>query len=479
MTTTNQSTITALQERRYADAEASALGAVRTAPLDAQGWVLLGEALLHQGFGLAARAVFDRAWLLDPEAAWVPDVHAALQRVQPGPPRSDIDALLRVKPVRVAAGIIAGNEEAVIDRCLRSLQGAVDEIVLVDSSTDNTAAVASRFPGVKIVRAEWQHDFAKQRNIGLQHIESDWVLWIDADETLHPDDVQSLRTIAGLFDDTPLPAVLHVWHLHEVNNTEVHDFSQTRFFPVHKGLEFRGRIHEQVALQGEELYGEGTYRRMVRLRLRHDGYEPSEMQRKNKLQRNLQLIEQMMDDEPWNPGWFMYHGRESLAAGLTEQALNSLQIAEEKAHQTPRFGRILEVYKLQAQLHAKDGRLDEAEQCCRRALKTNPDYPDARFMLATIQMQKAYELSREAGNHLQQVKSNFRSYRGTVSPDHSILQWKADRLFGELAMRQGKLSIARDLFAISMSNGAPKEEMQKKLESIEEQRRKLNEAIKP
>jgi hypothetical protein len=126
----------ALRQKRYAEAERLAAAAVRTAPLDGQGWVMLGEALQHQGFGYAARRVFDRAWLLDPEAAWVPRVHAALQQVPDGSPRGDVEALLQVKPVTVAAAIIAGNEERCIARCLQSLQGAIDEIVLIDSSTD-------------------------------------------------------------------------------------------------------------------------------------------------------------------------------------------------------------------------------------------------------------------------------------------------------------------------------------------------------
>ncbi|MFH5186806.1 glycosyltransferase [Paenibacillus sp. TAB 01] len=59
----------------------------------------------------------------------------------------------------VAAAIIAGNEARCIARCLESLAGAVDEIVLIDSSSDGTTAIAQQFPLVRIVRADWPGRF--------------------------------------------------------------------------------------------------------------------------------------------------------------------------------------------------------------------------------------------------------------------------------------------------------------------------------
>ena len=60
-----------LKQRRYKAAEIAAKDLIRLNSLDAQVWVFLGEALMHQGYGDAANKVFQRAWLLDPEATWV------------------------------------------------------------------------------------------------------------------------------------------------------------------------------------------------------------------------------------------------------------------------------------------------------------------------------------------------------------------------------------------------------------------------
>ncbi|WP_179232979.1 glycosyltransferase family 2 protein [Paenibacillus rigui] len=474
------STVDALRQGHYAEAEQLAAALVRQEPLDGQGWVLLGEALQQQGFGLAARRVFDRAWLLDPEAAWVTRVHAALQQVPDGSPRGDVDALLQVEPVTVAAVIIAGNEERCIARCLRSLQGAVDEIVVIDSSSDGTAAIAESFPLVRLIRAEWQDDFARQRNVALAHVQSDWILMIDADEELVSDDVSYVRHIAGLFHATELPAVLHVWHLHQQGQQIRHDFSQTRLFPNRRGLEYRGRIHEQLAVAGQGLYEQATLRRIVRLRLRHDGYDPAVLRGKQTIERNLRLLAKQVAEEPDNPGAWLFYGRETMAAGRLEEAIRHLRKAEEAALQQPRFGRLLEVYRLLAQLAWRLGqgqkRLDEAAGYCLKALELQPDYPDARYMLAQIRLKQAEQLVQEAGRELKQAKESFRTYRGTVSPDYTILDGKADALLGDLMRQCGKLSEARELYRGVRGRFPQLEGLGARIAFIDRQQQKLNES---
>jgi glycosyltransferase involved in cell wall biosynthesis len=462
--------IEALQRRRYSEAEALAKQLIRLAPLEGQGWVLLGEALLHQGFGLAARAVFDRAWILDPEAAWVPPVWELLERSAEGTPRSDIDALLQVKAVRVAAAIIAGNEEHCIERCLRSLGDAVDEIVLIDSSSDRTAELAAQFPLVKIVKAEWQDDFSAQRNIGLTHIESDWVLWIDADEELHPDDAGALRQIAGMFQATDLPTVLHVWQINQISGSIEHDLSQSRMFPVQRGLAYHGLVHERVVMAGEAMYAPNTFHRRVRIRLLHDGYEPAVMQTKQKRQRNLRLLKKMVDQEPDNPGWMFYYARESVEFGLTEGALTHLLEAEKMLEKVPTFDRILDLYKSIIHVYMLKKQWVEAESYCRKALTLQPNYPDAKFMLAQVKLHRMDEVYAEVDQLLKQAKTDFSTYRGHVTADHSITAWKADSLLADLARRAGKLAEAKAMYLSVQEEHPQNEVIAAQLAFLEDQR---------
>lgn len=85
----------------------------------------------------------------------------------------------------ISVTIISKNEEANIERCLKSVQWA-DEIIVVDAeSTDATADIARRLNATVIVRA-WE-GFAKQKEFAMQQAKNEWVFSIDADEEVTPE----------------------------------------------------------------------------------------------------------------------------------------------------------------------------------------------------------------------------------------------------------------------------------------------------
>ncbi|MGO4272096.1 glycosyltransferase, partial [Paenibacillus sp. TAF58] len=465
-----------LQQQHFKEAEVEAKDLVRSNPLEAQAWVFLGESLMRQGYGLTAKRVFNRAWLLDPEAAWVKSVYEALEHTTDGEERVDIEGMLHVPKVTVAAAILARNEEQRIEACITALYEAVDEIILVDSSTDRTQEIAAKFSKVKIVSIEWSDHFAAARNEGLKHIQSDWVLWADTDELLLEEDVTGIREIAGIFHHHPTPPVLHIWHLNQIRGEVHHDFSQTRMFPMKRGLQFWGRIHEQISgVLG--IYQEETYRRAVRIRFLHDGYDPSVIKEKNKLERNLRLLKMMIEEEPNDPGNWLYYGRESLLAGQDEQAQKALFEAERLGLQTPRFGRMLDVYKLLTHYYMSRREWAQAESNCSKALELNDQFPDAHFLLAQIRMKQADELYMQADFHLKKAKTSFKEYRGSVSADYQIGQWKADLAVADLALRAGKLAEARHIYHVQAKRYPNIESLSQRMGMIEKQRQLLNRPI--
>jgi glycosyltransferase involved in cell wall biosynthesis len=467
------SIIELLRQREFRQAEEQAAAELRSTPLAPQLWVLLGEAYLHQGCGVAARKAFRRAWLLDPQAAWVAGVEKKLQGTLEGPLRPDIDELLTVKKVSVTIGVIVRDEERTIARCLSSLQGAADEIVVIDcESVDRTVEIAASFPNVTIVPTLWNEDFSALRNEGMKHMTGDWVLWVDADEHLHPDDLDAIREVAGLYNDMDPVAVLYIWQINGIGKAVHHEFSQTRMFPLQRGLKYHGRIHEQVGPEDADLYSGVSFRKPVRIRLFHDGYEPEIVRSKDKIKRNLSLLEQMVAEEPENPGWWTYYGRESLAAGLIDQALHGLAEAERTAQDKPAFARLLDVYMLNAKIRIHRKEWDLAEEACRKALARHPDFPDAKFYYATIQMNRAVALLQGAEQLLQETKQGFSSYRGTVSPDHSIAAWKADVALADIARAAGKFGDAAQIYNKVATRYPHVVEVKKPLQLMDEQFKK-------
>ncbi|MCS6918076.1 MAG: glycosyltransferase family 2 protein [Chitinophagales bacterium] len=94
----------------------------------------------------------------------------------------------------ISAIIITYNEEQNIGRCLDSLSGVVDEIVVVDAySTDQTVAIC-REKGARVVLHPFE-GFVHQKNFALQQARHDWVLSLDADEALDERLRQSLLAV--------------------------------------------------------------------------------------------------------------------------------------------------------------------------------------------------------------------------------------------------------------------------------------------
>ena len=84
---------------------------------------------------------------------------------------------------KISAVIITFNEERNIARCLQSLQGVADEIIVVDSgSTDKTEEICKKFE-VKFIFQEWL-GYGEQKNFANSFAKFDYILSLDADEEL-------------------------------------------------------------------------------------------------------------------------------------------------------------------------------------------------------------------------------------------------------------------------------------------------------
>ncbi|TSA46768.1 MAG: glycosyltransferase [Deltaproteobacteria bacterium] len=90
------------------------------------------------------------------------------------------------KPPRLSLCMIVRDEQVNISRALESLTGIADEIVVVDTgSQDETKDIAMKY-NAKIIDIDWKDDFSKARNAGLRHATGDYILCLDADEYIDP-----------------------------------------------------------------------------------------------------------------------------------------------------------------------------------------------------------------------------------------------------------------------------------------------------
>src|SRR5690606_25908480 len=80
--------------------------------------------------------------------------------------------------------ILTKNEESSIESCLKSVYQIADEIIILDSySSDSTIEICRNYTS-NIFFETWKNDFSYARNLCISKASCEWVLIIDADETL-------------------------------------------------------------------------------------------------------------------------------------------------------------------------------------------------------------------------------------------------------------------------------------------------------
>jgi len=149
--------------------------------------------------------------------------------------------------------VVAMNEERTIGRVLESIRPIADEILLVDSgSQDKTIEIAEKL-GARVVHQDWL-GYAGQKNFALSLAKSDWLLSLDADEVMTPEAVAEVKEIvsgesAGKCDGYKIPRILYIGE-HPVRHGGFYPDAQLRLIQNGKG-KFRDRmVHERIFVDG-------------------------------------------------------------------------------------------------------------------------------------------------------------------------------------------------------------------------------------
>ena len=148
--------------------------------------------------------------------------------------------------MKLSAIVITLNEEKNIGSCLASLSLA-DELLVIDSgSTDATVSIA-RSSGAKVFVHAFS-DFASQRNFALEQATGDWILFVDADETVTPELTEEIRS---LLDQNPKPCLYklprHTYFLgHLLRFGDSRNDAPIRLFPRNH-VAWTQPVHETVS----------------------------------------------------------------------------------------------------------------------------------------------------------------------------------------------------------------------------------------
>jgi len=261
--------------------------------------------------------------------------------------------------------MIVKNEEKDLPRCVESVRGLVDEIVVLDTgSEDNTVSIAESL-GAKVYHMPWPGSFSAARNESLKKAGGSWILYLDADEALDPNGcADCIRKAASdpAVTAWSVPIRSYQWETDAYSVT-----LNMRLFRNLPELLFENEVHERIE---PALARIGAKIAAAPFFIDHFGYRAAPEAMKKKMERNLLLSQKHLERDPHDPYCLYYIGASCL----------TLQRAADSRHYFQRalLSRDLPLFleamtcNLLAYAELLEGRPDESLEFAKRSIDLAP-----------------------------------------------------------------------------------------------------------
>lgn len=157
------------------------------------------------------------------------------------------------------------NEEKNIERCLNSVKGLADEVIVVDgSSTDNTRDIAQGF-GAKVIKTSNKPIFHINKQMAMDQAQYELVLQLDADEVVDGELYHFIEELDSKLSNNPDSVVESAWWLKRKNNFLGHWLKKggqypdpvVRLFRRGKATLPQKSVHEQMKVDGQIGWADG------------------------------------------------------------------------------------------------------------------------------------------------------------------------------------------------------------------------------
>jgi len=162
-----------------------------------------------------------------------------------------------MKKTNISIIIIAGCEETIIGKALKSACWADEIIFVAANSNQETIKIAQKYTKkIYKIKDEFGKHFAKWRNLGLKNAKSDWVFYLDADEEITPKLKNELIYIVGQKSKGNFYAIprQNYYLGKKVRFGGSWPDYVKRFFKRSALKKWQGRLHEYPIIAGEINY---------------------------------------------------------------------------------------------------------------------------------------------------------------------------------------------------------------------------------
>jgi len=150
--------------------------------------------------------------------------------------------------IKLSLAIITKDAAEYLKRCLESVKDVVDEIVVVDTgSSDNTIEIAKSFTD-KVYEFKWIDDFSAARNYSFSKSTGDFILWLDSDDVIYPEDIEKIKNID--YSDKEIIIADYIYAHDEFGNS-ISTVPRERIVKRSLNLKWEQPIHEYLRLNGK------------------------------------------------------------------------------------------------------------------------------------------------------------------------------------------------------------------------------------
>lgn len=186
--------------------------------------------------------------------------------------------------------LITKNEEKHILRCIKSLEGVVDEIIVVDTGSNDRTKEIAICQSAKVYDFQWINDFSAARNYAMSKCKGKWIIFLDADEYFSEESRKILKK--QIFEAERNNKNIILCEMINVDSDTKELISSVTHFRIFKNngtFVYKGKIHEclNVVKGSFDIYDCAD-----KIKLFHVGYTKSIVLEKDKSNRNIKMLEQ-------------------------------------------------------------------------------------------------------------------------------------------------------------------------------------------
>lgn len=174
----------------------------------------------------------------------------------------------------VSLCMIVKNEEKYLAGCLNSVKPIVDEMIVVDTGSDDATKDIAQAFGAKVYDFKWSDDFAEARNYSLSKASGDWILIMDADEIISPIDYNLFAELVHLPRETPVAYSINTRNYTNLANNVGWMPNDGAYFQEQAGIGWLPSAKVRLYYRGESnIRFEGAVHEMLDPSLKRQGVE--------------------------------------------------------------------------------------------------------------------------------------------------------------------------------------------------------------